>query len=612
LFAILLGSTAPELIPWTPKPSPVSASVIAFGFFLFVGRFLPGPAGPQGDEPHYLLIAESLIHDGDLDLKNQFDERAFSRFTSANLEPHTAPRSPQGTLYAIHTPGLAALIAPGFALFGYAGAKATISLAMALVVGLMFFTTRSLVGEEAANFVFLVSTFASPLPIYANSLFPDPVAALPLALTLAFLANPRTVLLALSAFGIALLPWLHPRFLPLGILLALSIVMRGRFSLGRAAATLAPLFVSVVLLLLHFQSIFGSLSLAAAYGPGFSTDVSLTRIPWGVLALLLDRQFGLLLFAPLFLLAPLAVPGLWKNDRTITAVVAGVIGVAFAVGGSFSMWWGGASPPARFLVAALPAFFLLCGSLWRYRPERRRLLGMASGFGVGLLSVSCLAPRALHNRGDTESGLLRLLAPDLDLDRIFPGFVNASGIPWLCGLWGAVLIAIIFRPKVAPWASLLTIVGVTVFSDRPLLDPFPSTLRALESWNDHRRTFGGADSEADFSLEVPLGREPWDLSGGSDRLSPRFSLPGGSWTLRVEARVEMMPGALNVARVSVVGDDPSGAPLASAVVRAGESEFEAEFILAQDQRRLRLRGEGLQSTARILRVLLTPEISGTR
>jgi hypothetical protein len=73
--------------------------MISFAFFILVGRYLPGPAGPQGDEPHYLLIAESLLKDGDVDLKNQFEQRAFSKFTGADLEPHTAPRSPKGKLY---------------------------------------------------------------------------------------------------------------------------------------------------------------------------------------------------------------------------------------------------------------------------------------------------------------------------------------------------------------------------------------------------------------------------------------------------------------------------------------------------------------------------------
>ena len=98
VLAILLGSIAPRLVPRLPILGPVPLTLVAFAFFIFVGRYLPGPAGPQGDEPHYLLIAESLLKDGDVDLSNQFEERAFSKFTSADLEPHTAPRSPTESL----------------------------------------------------------------------------------------------------------------------------------------------------------------------------------------------------------------------------------------------------------------------------------------------------------------------------------------------------------------------------------------------------------------------------------------------------------------------------------------------------------------------------------
>ena len=576
LFTILVGWTSRDLIPKLKALKPSVVVLISFAFFVFVGRYLPGPAGPQGDEPHYLLIAESLLEDGDVDLKNQFDGRAFSKFTGANLEPHTAPRSPKDKLYAIHTPGLSALIAPGYALLGFTGARVIVSFVMAIVVALLFFVARSLFGLPTANFVFLLATFGSPLPIYANSLFPDSVAPLPVAATLACMMSAHPAFVGLASLTIASLPWMHPRFLPLALLLGLAIALRGGFSLRRAAAVFGPLVFSVGLLLYHFQTLFGRASLSAAYGPGFSSDVSLSRIPWGASALILDRQFGLLLFCPVLLLGLLGAAGLWKRDPWVASLGVGVAGLLLAVGGSFSMWWGGASAPARFLTGAMPALLILCGACWHdaeSRPARRGLLGAASGFGVGLLVLACLAPRALHNRSDGESGLLRLLAPVLDLDRFFPGFVNASG----------------------PW-----------FTSKPLLDPFSSSLRALESWGDQRRTFGGRDTEGAFALDIPLGAPSWDLKTGVLLYSPRFSLPKGSWTLSVESRAEDAPEALNIARIDLVGGDENAPPLAATVIRVGESVAVTNFELAQDERRLHVRGEGLQAKVTVWSVRLMP------
>ena len=606
VFAILSGFVFLPTLSRFRAIAPLPLALVAFAFFILVGRYLPGPAGPQGDEPHYLLIAESLLHDQDVDLKNQFEERAFSKFTGANLEPHTAPRSPPGHLYAIHTPGLSALVAPGYALDGFAGARAVVSGVMAVVVGLLYFVSRSLFGPPTAGFVFLLATFASPLPIYANSLFPDSVATLPVAVTFAYLVSGRVALLVLSCATIATLPWLHPRFLPLALLLAFVLSARERFSWSRAAGAFGPLLGSLGLLLWHFQALFGSSSLSAAYGPGFASDVSLGRIPRGALALIFDRQFGLLLFSPVLLFGLAGASSLWKRNRAVTLLAFAVFGSQIGAGGAFSMWWGGASAPARFLIAAVPALLIVCGAAWsghESRSGRRLLLGAAAGFGSGLLFVACLAPRALHNRSDGESGLLRLLAPVLDLDRFFPGFVGGAGVGLALG-WALALVLVSIRPRFGVLAVSIPLAIATLAASTPLLDPFASSLRVLESWTDHRRSFGGQDTEAAFSLSIPLGNAPWDLPTGERRYSPRFSLPKGAWTLRVESRPEGTPGAVNLARISLLGETEPA--LVSATIKAGEEVAIVDFDLNTSLQRVNVLGEGLQSRTAVLSVRLTP------
>ncbi len=610
LFAILLALTLRDSIPTSRAFHPAAAGLIAFLFFVLLGRYLPGPAGPQGDEPHYLLIAESLLQDGDVDLKNQFDQRGFSKFTSADLDPHTAPRSPAGTMYAIHTPGLSALIAPGYALGGFPGARAIVSAVLAIVVGLLCFAAKSLFEPRAANFVFLLATFASPLPIYANSVFPDSVATLPVAATLACLIAGHRGLVALASVSIAWLPWLHPRFLPVAVLLALALTLRGRFSVARALGVWVPLLISTAGLLFHFYDVFGRASLSAAYGPGFSSDVSLLRIPWGGIALLLDRQFGLLLFSPVLLLGIAGVARLWERDRLIGATL-GLAALSFlAVGGAFSMWWGGASAPARFLIGATPALVFFCGASWNSSTSRanaRAMLAAATGYGGGLLLLACMAPRALHNRADGQSGLLRLLTPVLDADRYFPGFVTEPSNPLIAFLWAVTCIAALVRPAAGliPLAAMIGLVAVG--SSRPLLEAFPASLRALEAWDDHRRTFGGQDRAEAFVLDIPLGQSSWALTPGRRLYSPRFSLPAGQWTMRMEFRAAPTPDVLNVARVAIVGDDDGGAePLVVMALKIDENASDQPFALDGHHRRLRVRADGLQSETEVLKVTLRP------
>lgn len=612
VFAILLSITLRDAISEIPGVEPLALGLVALAFFLLVGRYLPGPAGPQGDEPHYLLIAESLLRDGDVDLNNQFAERAFSRFTSADLKPHTAPRSPQGTLYAVHTPGLSALVAPGYALGGYAGARAVVSAVLAISVALIYFVVKSMFGPSAAGFAFLVATFASPLPIYANSLFPDSIAPLPVAATLAFLVSPSTASLALSSGSIAVLPWLHPRFIPLAALLAFFIWWRSGFSGWRAVAVGVPLLVSGGLLLFHFHALFGSASLSAAYGPGFAADVSLARIPFGASALLLDRQFGLLLFCPVLLLGLFGAFDLWKQDRLIATTVIAALAVHLGVGGAFSMWWGGASPPARFLIGAMPALLLLCAASWSQgeRDHRRALLTAASGFGFGLLWLACLAPRALHNRSDGSSGLLRLLAPTLRVDELTPGFVSGGSF-WIAALWAVMLIAAMARPRIGLWLAPPAITLAVGLAGTPLLDPFPAALRLLESWSDHRLVVGGRDDRSAFELEIPLGAPSWSLTAGDRQYSPRFSLPAGKWRMRVASRSENTPDALNLARISIEGRDVNAPSLATSMIRADESVSVTDFDIEDYQQRVNLRADGYQSRTTVLSVRLNPRPAGS-
>src|SRR5271169_4573197 len=74
-----------------------------------------------GDEPHYLVAAESLARDGDFDLRNNYNPAVYlDWYPAPNLNPQVQAR-PDGAQYLIHTYGLPLLIAPAFWLAGARG-----------------------------------------------------------------------------------------------------------------------------------------------------------------------------------------------------------------------------------------------------------------------------------------------------------------------------------------------------------------------------------------------------------------------------------------------------------------------------------------------------------
>src|SRR5215213_844813 len=69
-----------------------------------------------GDEPHYLLAAESLVEDGDVDVVDEYAGRAYADFYPHELRPHG--RKTAGRLNEPHGVGFPLLIAPAWALGG--------------------------------------------------------------------------------------------------------------------------------------------------------------------------------------------------------------------------------------------------------------------------------------------------------------------------------------------------------------------------------------------------------------------------------------------------------------------------------------------------------------
>src|SRR6185503_15182680 len=161
---------------------------------------------------------------------------------------------------------------------------------------------------------------------------------------------------------------------------------------------------SLALLLLQFRAQFGRASLHGGFP---STNLDPTLFPRGLLAVLFDRQFGLLAVAPFLAFALL---GAWSyaRARTVSALPATLLaGLFLALSGAFRFWWGGACPPARYVLPAVPALGVLLAPALARRPSLFAALG---GIGTAIVGLAADAPRIVHNRQDGESLLLRFLS----------------------------------------------------------------------------------------------------------------------------------------------------------------------------------------------------------
>ena len=101
--------------------------VLGFTLFIFnFHNFFSKKSFLSGDEPHYIMMANSFIQDHDFNLKNDYELKRAQKYYSENdLFPHVSPRlSLDGDKwYSIHPIGLALLISLPFKFFGLPGIR---------------------------------------------------------------------------------------------------------------------------------------------------------------------------------------------------------------------------------------------------------------------------------------------------------------------------------------------------------------------------------------------------------------------------------------------------------------------------------------------------------
>jgi len=445
-----------EPIAADPRRAPVLAASIAAAAYL-IGAWQISPVLPAGDEPHYLVIAQSLLTDHSLKIENTHRRGDYHAYYNGPLKPDYLRRGADGEIYSVHAPGLPVLVLPVFAALGYPGVVAFLALCSAAATALVWLLAFRATGDASASwFGWAAVAFSAPFFFHAFAVYPDaPAAALVSAGLLTMIDGPRASngRLLLTGIALSLLPWLHTRYALLAAVLGGLILARQRFDGGlfrRAAAFLAvPLLVAACWLGFFFV-IYGTPDPRIAYG-GVS-QTSLSNIPRGIIGLLIDQQYGLLPVVPVFACAAL---GLWtmlrRATRTAVELLLVVVPYALAVA-SYGMWWGGYSSTARFLVPIVPVCAIPAAYWFHTRGRLPRVLG------IGILAIGMLATftMAAVDRGalvlnfrDGASRLLRYLSPAVDLTTgvpsVFqtdPGIALLHALVWIAALSFAIAAAV--------------------------------------------------------------------------------------------------------------------------------------------------------------------------
>jgi hypothetical protein len=349
-----LVALARRLGPRLPgKLSDRALFSLAAAAYLAIGLHYTSRLQATGDEPEYLLMAQSLWRDGDLELSNNFAERQFLEYVPG------MPREPYGTWRAdgrpfpTRSPGLPTALAPVYALAGRSGCVVLLALAAAAFGVQVRALALLLGGEPRVALLAWLAASGPPALFYSFHAYPEILGGLAVAasLRLLLLPSPGPKAAAAAAFAAATLPWLHTRLLPVAAALGLIALARLR---GRAlAAFLGVVAAMAAGFAAYHVSIFGAASPLGPYGGKLPRGVRRAIPLHATGGMLLDRGFGLLTYAPVFLLALAGIPDLLRRGRGALPWLVLGLGVVLPVI-FWRLWFGGFCPPARFLVPAVP------------------------------------------------------------------------------------------------------------------------------------------------------------------------------------------------------------------------------------------------------------------
>lgn len=496
----------------------------------------------DGDEPYYVLIAHSLLHDHDLDLRNQYYGAAGALVDRADLGPQLGdPVGRHGEQYSRHEPFLPLLILPGYAVAGVPGAMLT----MALFGALLIRSTARLFEEEGvsdatARVVLPFLAFGPPVVWYAMRVWPEVPAAFFMVEAIRGVRQQRGNRWAAALLALGLL---KVRFVLVAAPLALAAIARQ--SDRRRQALLATAIIAAPLVLLWITSgnplnVHSVEELAPSSAAAYAV---------GILGLVLDGASGVVFQAPFFLLGLIAIarwrssPGAFRLGMTCSALY-----LIYLV--PRAEWHGGWSPPLRYVVFLMPLLALGAARLIdRARADDQRASGYAAAaaalaglWTAGLVIHGVAFPWRLFHiaSGENEIGEQFSAAWHSDFSRLFPSFIRLNqaavvgsvifvGAMVAIALGGHRILLRVVAPQLLGAAlSLLLAVGFKAGTSPAMIVEFE------DAHVIHR---GGELFPEEYRVARFLYRGGWRLRSG-DSLSARFV--AGRARLRYSARAETL------------------------------------------------------------------------
>ncbi len=495
---------------------------------------------------------------------------------------------------------LRALTPPVHGVAGYWGTVIALILCAGCAAAITWHAVvRATNSPAAATFAWAAVALTTPFLFATFTLHPAILAALAAAIAFSLITarEPQTGgigrWLAVGT-ACAALPWVSARY----TFISAALVGIGAARLLRrrdstSAIVVAGIYIVSLAAWLAFSYVSSGTPLPASPAD-VAAQTDIRNLGTGVAGLLFDQEFGLLAYAPVYILAVAGLIQMWRAGdelRRCAIEVAIVFATLLVTIGVLRSWWGTAAAPGSALAPALLLLSLPIAVAARSAPPgsaRRAAHHVLLWISVAIAATLVVAQYGLliGNGGDGTSTLLEYWSPWWSVWSVVPTFVlSDTWIAWLhllvwlivaaIGAWtlsrwqtrtagGAALAAIItlafalmVLSMVVPWLPHHTAMrGVALMarSRLALLDSFDTTSRPIGVGYDPFHFEPAEAIVARAVVGVSPGTRP-DPQPVRVLHNGRFSLPAGHYRADVEwvSAVEgSVPIGLQIGRIEPV------------------------------------------------------------
>ena len=449
----------------------------------------------SGDEPHYLIICHSLLKDRDFDLANNYEQRDYAGFMmfEGKTGAHVVPGAKPGSRYSFHSPGVAFLMLPFYALSAFIKGRALvffIRLGMSLwgaffAVQLYLFARSEWQKEDLALKLWFLTSLTTPVFFYSVHIYPEiVVAALSLAVFRILRFTPALTWKKAAICGLFLgsFFWFHALKY---IALFIPLFLYGLWILMKRPRTRRPLIlfitITAVVLLAYLQfqhALYGTYSLSSVSWASQMTDTGeefirfakalLFKIPlrdrWQTLAgYFLDQRDGLFFYSPIFFFALFGAVEMFRRKRRDFWLLLGLT-APYVLLSAFLTQRTGYAPQARPLVSVI---WGLTAWLGYFLIQNRKtilsyIFNVAAALSLLFVLLLLITPVNLYQettRGLRERGgglFIELSNLHFQITNFLPSYIKSGEGTWLPNvIWPAIVVLLIGTYVITKRRSLI-------------------------------------------------------------------------------------------------------------------------------------------------------------